>query len=141
MLVSTKGRYALRVMIDLSEHTGDGYLPLRDIAQRQKISEKYLESILAMLVRDKLVEGLRGKGGGYRLCKAPSDYTVGEVLRLTEGTLDPVSGMDDGPQFHLEEPRTANMWEGLASAITSYVDTIKISDLCQDSMAGNDYVI
>lgn len=81
MLVSTKGRYALRVMVDLAEYTGDGYLPLRDIAQRQNISDKYLESILAVLVRERVVEGLRGKGGGYRLCRSASDYTVGEILR------------------------------------------------------------
>lgn len=141
MLVSTKGRYALRVMIDLSEHTGDGYLPLRDIAQRQKISEKYLESILALLVRARLVEGLRGKGGGYRLCRTPSEYTVGEVLRLTEGSLDPVSGMENAAQFRVEEQRTHQMWEQLGTLITNYVDTVKISDLCITSMAGNDYVI
>lgn len=141
MLVSTKGRYALRVMIDLSEHTGDGYLPLRDIARRQNISEKYLESILALLVRDKLVEGLRGKGGGYRLCREPSDYTVGEVLRLTEGTLAPVTGMEDTERFCLEEARTSAMWYQLATIINNYADSVKISDLCITSMAGNDYVI
>lgn len=141
MLVSTKGRYALRVMIDLSEHTGDGYLPLRDIAQRQNISEKYLESILSLLVRDRLVEGLRGKGGGYKLTRTPSEYTVGEVLRLTEGTLAPVSGMDNKEQFCAEELRTHEMWAGLESVIAGYLDGIKISDLAISSMDGNDYVI
>lgn len=141
MLVSTKGRYALRVMIDMSEHTGDGYLPLRDIARRQNISEKYLESILALLVRSKLVEGLRGKGGGYKLTRTPSEYTVGEVLRLTEGSLAPVSGMENPEKFRTEEPRTYSMWDGLEKVIDNYLDNVKISDLCISSMAGNDYVI
>lgn len=141
MLVSTKGRYALRVMVDLAEHTGDGYLPLRDIAQRQNISDKYLESILAVLVRERVVEGLRGKGGGYRLCRSASDYTVGEILRMTEGSLAPVSGMDNQARFRLEETRTADMWARLNVLISDYLDSVKISDLCVDSLAGNDYVI
>lgn len=141
MLVSTKGRYALRVMIDLSEHTGEGYLPLRDIASRQNISEKYLESILSVLVRSGVVEGLRGKGGGYRLCREPSDYTAGEILRLTEGSLAPVSGMEHPDTFRVEEARTSQMWTELDKLIANYLDSVKISDLCVTSMAGNDYVI
>lgn len=141
MLVSTKGRYALRVMIDLSEHTGDGYLPLRDIAQRQNISDKYLESILAVLVREHVVEGLRGKGGGYRLCRSASDYTVGEILRMTEGSLAPVSGMDNKERFRLEEARCADLWTKLDTLIGDYLDSVKISDLCVDTLVGNDYVI
>lgn len=98
MLVSTKGRYALRVIVDLAEHEGEGYLPLRDIAHRLDISEKYLESVLKTLVRDHLIEGMRGKGGGYRLTRPAADYTAGEVLRSTEGSLAPVAGLDDvGP--------------------------------------------
>ena len=141
MLVSTKGRYALRVMIDLAEHVGEGYLPLRDIASRQDISEKYLESILKVLVKDKLIEGLRGKGGGYRLTRDPSDYTVGEVLRLTEGSLDPVSGLDDQTTFRIEESRCHEMWTGLAKTIGDYLDRYTIADLCVTSLVGNDYVI
>ena len=91
MIVSTKGRYALRVMVELAQHQGDGYVPLNVIAERQDISEKYLESILKVLVQDKLLTGLRGRGGGYRLTKAPEDYTLGEILRLTEGSLAPVA--------------------------------------------------
>lgn len=87
MMISTKGRYALRVMVDLAEHQGEGYLPLKEIAQRQEISEKYLESILKVLVAHKLLAGLRGKGGGYRLTRTPEEYTVGSILRLTEGSL------------------------------------------------------
>lgn len=141
MLVSTKGRYALRVMIDLAEHVGEGYLPLRDIARRQDISEKYLESILKVLVKDRLIEGLRGKGGGYRLTRAASDYTVGEVLRLTEGSLDPVSGLDDPEGFRMEESRCHEMWAGLSKLIGDYLDDYTIEDLCVNTLAGNDYVI
>ena len=91
MLISTKGRYALRVMIDLAEHQTEGFIPLKVIAERQEISEKYLESIIKLLVRAKLLNGLRGKGGGYQLTKAPEQYMVGNILRLTEDSLAPVS--------------------------------------------------
>ena len=87
MLISTKGRYALRVMIDLAEHQTEGLIPLKVIAERQEISEKYLESIIKLLVKARLLTGLRGKGGGYKLTKAPEQYTVGSVLRLTEESL------------------------------------------------------
>ena len=128
-------------MIDLAEHVGEGYLPLRDIARRQDISEKYLESILKVLVRSRLIEGLRGKGGGYRLTRDASDYTVGEVLRLTEGSLAPVSGLEDEQTFRVEEARCFEMWVKLDRIISDYLDGIKISDLCVDSLVGNDYVI
>ena len=141
MLVSTKGRYALRVMIDLAEHVGEGYLPLRDIARRQDISEKYLESILKVLVRAKLIEGLRGKGGGYRLTRDADQYTVGEVLRLTEGSLAPVAGLDDPEQFRMAESRTHDMWTKLDQIIGEYLDGITIADLAVPSLVGNDYVI
>ena len=91
MLISTKGRYALRVMIDLAEHQGENYIPLKVIAGRQEISEKYLESIIKLLVKARLLGGVRGKGGGYRLTKPPEQYTVGSVLRLTEESLAPLS--------------------------------------------------
>mgnify|MGYP000756620856 CR=1 FL=1 len=87
MLISTKGRYALRVMIDLAEHQADGFIPLKVIAQRQEISKKYMEQIMPVLVKNGLVEGLQGQGGGYRLTRRPEDYRVGEILRLTEGDL------------------------------------------------------
>ena len=90
MKISTKGRYALRVMIDLAEHQTDGYIPLKEIANRQEISEKYLESILKSLVQAGVLSGLRGKGGGYRMTKSPDSYTVGSIIRLTEGSLAPV---------------------------------------------------
>ena len=93
MLVSTKGRYALRVMVDLAEHQAAGRIPLKEIAARQGISEKYLENILATLVRANMLSGMRGKGGGYVLTRPPEQYTVGEILRLTEGSLAPVACM------------------------------------------------
>ena len=141
MLVSTKGRYALRVMIDLAEHEGEGYLPLRDIAQCQDISEKYLESILKSLVRAHLIEGMRGKGGGYRLTRDADQATVGEVLRLTEGSLAPVAGLDDPDDFRLSEQRCHDMWVKLDALIGDYLDGITIADLAVPSLVGNDYVI
>ena len=141
MLVSTKGRYALRVMIDLAEHEGEGYLPLRDIAGRLSISDKYLESILKTLVAGRLIEGQRGKGGGYRLTRVAADYTAGEVLRATEGSLAPVSGMDDAGAFAASEPRCHEMWQHLDGLITGYLDGVKLSDLATKTLAGNDYVI
>lgn len=130
MLVSTRGRYALRVLLELARHETQ-LLPLPVIAQRQGISEKYLESIVALLVRGGLVEGLRGKGGGYRLCCAPQECSVGAVLRLTEGTLAPVACLDDEENVC---PRacgceTLPMWEELDGIITRYLDGITLSDL------------
>ncbi len=95
-MISTKGRYALRVMLDLAERAGDGCIPLKDIAERQGISKKYLEIIVKGLVDGGLVSGVSGKGGGYRLCRAPEDYSVGEILELTEGTLATVACLSGG---------------------------------------------
>ncbi len=95
MLISTKGRYALRVMLDLAERADEGYIPLKDVAARQEISQKYLESIMTALSKAGMVDGMHGKGGGYRLCKAPEQYAVGDILRLTEGTLAPVTCLED----------------------------------------------
>ena len=98
MLISTKGRYALRVMIDLAEHQSEEFISLKEIAQRQEISEKYLESIIRILVKAKVVESLRGKGGGYRLRKAPEQYTVDSILRLTEESLAPVTCLESNAE-------------------------------------------
>ena len=95
-MISTKGRYALRVMIDLAEHGGDGFVPLKDVAERQEISKKYLEIIVRDLVGAKLVEGVSGKGGGYRLCRKPEEYSVGEILEVTEGSLATVACLAEG---------------------------------------------
>ena len=90
-MISTKGRYALRVMLDLAEHGNEGYIPLKDIAKRQDISDKYLESILKSLVKQKMLKGLRGKGGGYQLTRTPAEYSAGEILEVAEGSLAPVA--------------------------------------------------
>lgn len=143
MLISTKGRYALRVMIDLSEHQRDGYIPLKEIADRQEISEKYLESIIKILVRARLLQGLRGKGGGYKLTKSPEQYTVGAILRLTEESLAPVSCLEQGAVScpRMAECRTLSLWQGLDKVINDYLDNITIADLAHSDTVGNDYVI
>ena len=95
-MISTRGRYALRILIDLAENQKDGYITLREAAERQEISERYLESIVKDLVREKYIEGLRGKGGGYRLAKSPDRINVYDILRLMEGTLAPVACLEEG---------------------------------------------
>ena len=131
MLVSTKGRYALRVMVDLAEHSQDGRTPLRQIARRQGISEKYLENILSTLVRHGLLSGLRGKGGGYCLTREPDQFSVGEVLRLTEGSLSPVSCRNGAHKVceRAETCRTIRLWTELDKMIEDYLDGITIADL------------
>ena len=131
MLISTKGRYALRVMIDLAEHPGDGFIPLKVIAQRQDISEKYLESIIKLLVRAGMLNGLRGKGGGYRLTKTPEEYTVGGILRLTEDSLAPVACLDQGAELcpRRTECPTYPLWAGLDRVINDYLDRFTLVDL------------
>ena len=143
MIVSTKGRYALRVMIDLAEHQTERYVPLKEVAARQEISEKYLENILKVLVQNGFLEGLRGKGGGYRLTRSPDQYTVAEILVLTEGNLAPVSCLAPGAAFceRMANCRTYNMWKGLNDLITNYFGNITIADLAAPEEAGNDYVI
>lgn len=143
MLISTRGRYALRVMIDLAEHQTEGYIPLKEVAQRQEISEKYLESIIKLLVKANLLSGLRGKGGGYKLTKAPELYTVGSILRLTEDSLAPVSCLEPGaaPCAKVGECRTLSMWEGLDRLINNYLDGVTIADLAQSDISADHYVI
>lgn len=143
MLISTKGRYALRVMLDLSEHTGDGFIPLKVIAQRQEISEKYLESIIRLLVKARLLSGLRGKGGGYRLTKEPDQYTVGEILRLTEESLAPVACLEKDADVcpRAASCRTLPMWRGLDAVINRYLDGITLADLVRQGESCGDYVI
>ena len=143
MLISTKGRYALRVMIDLAEHRSGEFISLKEIAQRQEISEKYLESIIRTLVKAKVVESLRGKGGGYRLTKNPEQYTVGSILRLTEESLAPVACLEQNPIecSRMSECRTLPMWRKLNTMINDYFDGITLADLVNTSQPGNDYVI
>lgn len=131
MLISTRGRYALRVMIDLAEHADCRYTPMKGVAERQDISLKYLEKILPQLVGAGLVEGVHGKGGGYRLTRSPEEYPVGEILRLTEGDLAPVSCLECNaePCGRTAECRTFPLWKELATRVNSYLDSVTIADL------------
>lgn len=140
MLISSRGRYALRILIDLVEHQSDGYVPLKEVSERQDISEKYMETITKLLVKDGVLEGLRGKGGGYRLSKSPDQFTVGRILRLTEGSLSPVSCLDT-PCEKMAECRTLGFWQGLDDVISQYLDRYTIADLMQMGEPGNEYII
>lgn len=143
MLISTRGRYALRMLADMAEHQTQGYVPLKEIAARQEISEKYLESIVKLLVKDGILVGLRGKGGGYRLSKGPDQFTVGRILRLTEESLSPVACLEDGapPCAKMADCRTLPMWQGLDKVIFDYLEKYTIADLLQSSDPGDNYVI
>ncbi len=131
MIVSTRGRYALRVMIDLAQHGEGEYIPMKNIAKRQGISLKYLERILPVLTKNHLIEGVHGKGGGYRLCRSPGDYKVGEILRLTEGDFAPVSCLESGaePCERADRCPTISMWKELGEMIDRYFDGITLADL------------
>lgn len=133
MMISTRGRYALRVMIDLAEHIDEGYIPLQTIAKRQGISEKYLESILAVLSKAGLLVAVRGKGGGYRLSKPAKEYTAFEVLSLTEGTLAPVTCLESGQQCeNAVNCRTLPLWQGLDQVIAAYLCSYTLADLTRE---------
>ncbi len=142
MLISTKGRYALRVMVELAYHKNNEYVPLKTIANEQSISEKYLESIIVTLSKAGIIDGLRGKGGGYRLNREPKDYTVGEILRLTEGSIAPVACLDCVPNKceRAASCKTLPMWEKLNTIISNYLDSVTIADLIDSSGVG-DYQI
>lgn len=133
MIVSTRGRYALRVMIDIAENSGGEYIPMKTIADRQNISLKYLERILPVLTKNGLIEGVHGKGGGYRLCRKPEEYKVSEILSLTEGDLAPVNCLEKGakPCPRCDECRTLPMWKDLDKLIFDYFDGITIADLAE----------
>lgn len=131
MLISTRGRYALRVLIDMAENCSDGYIPMKDVAQRQGISLKYLERILPVLAKNNYIEGVHGKGGGYRLTRRPEECNVGEILRLTEGDLAPVACLECGAQpcERTESCRTLGMWTEFHALINTYFDKITIAEL------------
>ena len=143
MLISTKGRYALRMLVDMAEHQTMGYVPLKEIAQRQDISEKYLESIVKSLVKDGVLVGLRGKGGGYRLSRSPDQITVAQILRLTEGSLAPVACLEQGsaPCQRMSNCRTLPMWKGLDEVIEEYLGRYTVADLMGVDEPGDNYVI
>lgn len=145
MKISTKGRYALRMMLDLAAHQGDGYVALKDIAQRQEISKKYLEQIVPMLGKSDILRTTRGYQGGYRLARRPEDYTARDILRLTEGSLAPVACLDCEVNTC---PRSANcptlpLWQGLDRVIEDYLAGVTLQDLIdrQREHSGDDYVI
>ena len=141
-MISTRGRYALRVMIDLAEHGGGDFVPMKEVAARQEISLKYIERIMPLLTKENLVEGLHGKGGGYRLCRPPEDYSVGEILRITEGGLAPVACLERGakPCPRAAECRTLPMWKKYYAMTNEFFDGISIADLMKNG-ASYDYVI
>ncbi len=143
MKISTKGRYAIRVMIDLSEHNSGNFITLMDIAERQGISEKYLESIVSVLSKNDFLISLRGKGGGYKLARRPEDYTAGEILRLTEGSFAPVACLEKKPNRCDKAPycKTLKMWEGFEKVISEYFDNITIADLLEDGYSADNYII
>ena len=144
MMISTKGRYALRMLVDMAEHqTGDSYVPLKEIAARQEISEKYLESIVKLLVHEHILSGVRGKGGGYRLNGAPDEFTVRRSLEVTEGSLAPVACLAEphAPCSRMANCRTYPMWSGLNKLISDYLESYTIADLMRTEDAGFDYVI
>lgn len=131
MIVSTRGRYALRVMIDLAEHLDQERIPLKEIAERQSISQKYIEAIMTLLSKNNFVDAVHGKGGGYKLNRKPEEYKVGEILRLTEGSLAPVaclaSGADPCPKKDV--CKTLPMWSKLDDLVENYLDSVTLADL------------
>lgn len=135
MMISTKGRYALRFLVDIAEHQGDGFVPLKDVAVRQEISEKYLEIVVKELVKGGLLDAMRGKGGGYRLNRSPEEYNVKSVLELMEGPLSPVACLEPEhntcPRSH--SCRTLPMWQGLDKVISDYLSQFSLMDLCSSN--------
>lgn len=134
-MISTKARYALRVMIDLAQHQNDGYIPLKDIANRQEISEKYLETILKFLVNGKMLKGLRGKGGGYMLTRLPKEYIIGEIIELTDGPLAPVACLAPNAKSCARKNQciTLPLWQKYDALIHDFFYGITLEDL----MLGN----
>ena len=133
MIVSTKGRYALRVMVGLSLRSGDEYVPLKEIAEEEGISQKYLESIMTTLSKAGMVDAVHGKGGGYRLNRTPQEYTVGSILKLTEGSLAPVSCTSQGAAACSRSTccHALPMWEKLEKMIDEFFEGITLADLCK----------
>lgn len=145
MKISTKGRYALRMLIDLAEHQNRGFVALKDIADRQNISKKYLEQIIPILNKSDILKTTRGSQGGYMLSKSPDKYTVGEILRLTEGSLAPVDCLNQDPIQceRSSECATLPVWQGLNRVINEYLDSITLQDILdqQRERYVNDYII
>ena len=145
MKISTKGRYALRMLIDLAEHKESGYISLKDVAKRQQISKKYLEQIIPIFNHTGMLLTNRGAQGGYKLARTPDKYTVAEILRLTEGSIAPVACLDQEPNEceRSAECVTLPIWQGLYDVIKEYLEGITLQDILDQELArrGNDYVI
>lgn len=131
MMISTRGRYALRVMLDLAENYGTGYIPMRTVAQRQGISLKYLERILPVLAKNNMIEGVHGKGGGYRLTLPPEKYRVGDILRLAEGNLAPVACLECEARKceRADNCKTLPMWQEFYKMTNDYFNSITLDKL------------
>lgn len=134
MKISTKGRYALRIMIDLVRHDEGSYIRLKDIAERQNITLKYMEQIMPLLTKAGYVRSYRGNNGGYMLARKPEEYTVGDILRTTEGSMAPIACIEDQPNRcpRCEECTTLPFWEGLWKVINEYTDRYTLADLMED---------
>ena len=137
MMISSRGRYTLSLLLDIAEHQNDGYVPLKDSAERQEISKKYLEQIVPIPGVSTMLEAKGGKNGGYRLAKAPRDYTLGEVLRAAEGSLCPVTCLEEGrgPCSHSATCAVLPVWKGLDAVINEYLDGITLQDLLDQKAA------
>ncbi len=135
MKISTKGRYALRIMIDLAQHSQDTAIPLKEISERQGITLKYMEQIMPLLTKAGYVRGFRGNNGGYLLSREPEDYKVGDILRTVEGSLAPIACLEDVPNRCKRQDccTTLKFWEGLWKTINDYVDGVTLADLANDS--------
>lgn len=130
-MISTRGRYAIRVMLDIAANQQDGYVPMKDVAARQDLSLKYLEQILPALTKNKIIEGVQGRGGGYRLVGSPEDYTIGDILRITEKDLAPVSCLSEGAKKcqRRNKCQTIEFWEGLNTVVNDYLNSKTLADL------------
>ena len=130
MMISTRGRYALRVLVDLAEHSGS-LVPMKDVAARQGISKKYMEQIMALLVKDGYVEGVHGKGGGYKLTRSPSEYTAGEILRAAEGDLAPVACLSCNAEEcpRKKDCKTLPLWEKFNDMTNEYFDSVTLESM------------
>ena len=145
MKISTRGRYALRFMIDLAQHNNGDFIALKDVSARQNISIKYLEQITSLLSKFGLLISVRGPQGGYKLARKPAQYTVGQILRITEGNLAPVTCLESDVNScpRQDECQTLSLWQGLAKAVNDYLDGVTLEDLVNDNTPQDsyDYVI
>lgn len=142
MKISTKGRYALRLMLDIAQHQENGFVSLKDISERQNISKKYLEQIVPLLSKSNVLQANRGFQGGYMLAKTPDKYTVGDILRITEGSLAPVACLENEDQCaRSADCLTQPVWKGLYDAICNYLDSITLQDILDSQKSADNYVI